>query len=154
MRQVSAVLQRRLREGDTLARLGGDEFGVLVGNAPGQCLAHRRTGLRQTVMECHFAWETRSFNIGVSIGLVNVADGMFTLTDVSAQRYRVLHGQGKGPKPRPGLSRRDSELSMRQGEMEWIGRLQKPSRKTASSSISQDIAGLDPAASSRTTAKS
>src|SRR5262249_4415188 len=34
IRQVSAVLQRRLREGDTLARLGGDEFGVLLENCP------------------------------------------------------------------------------------------------------------------------
>src|SRR5256885_7241353 len=34
MRQVSAVLLKRLREGDTLARLGGDEFGVLLENCP------------------------------------------------------------------------------------------------------------------------
>ena len=34
MRQISVVLQERLREGDTLARLGGDEFGVLLENCP------------------------------------------------------------------------------------------------------------------------
>ena len=34
LREIGAVLQRKLREGDTLARLGGDEFGVLLENCP------------------------------------------------------------------------------------------------------------------------
>ena len=43
MRQISVVLQARLREGDTLARLGGDEFGVLVENCQIEnAVTHRR----------------------------------------------------------------------------------------------------------------
>jgi len=67
MRQVSAVLQRRLREGDTLARLGGDEFGVLLENCSSENALRIADELRQTVIEFHFAWENRSFTIGVSI---------------------------------------------------------------------------------------
>ena len=82
MRDVSALLAKRVREGDTLARLGGDEFGVLLENCPADHALRIADELRQTVMDFHFAWENRSFNIGVSIGVVNVEDGMFTLADV------------------------------------------------------------------------
>ena len=146
MRQVSAVLQRRLREGDTLARLGGDEFGVLLENCAPDNALRIADGLRQTVMECHFAWETRSFNIGVSIGLVNVADGMFTLTDVlSAADTACYMAKEKGRNRVQVYHAEDSELSTRQGEMEWIGRLQKALEEDRFVLYAQDIAGLDPA---------
>jgi len=76
------VLLKRLREGDTLARLGGDEFGVLLENCPPDHALRIADQLRQTVTDFHFTWETRSFGTGVSIGLVNVRDRPFTLTDV------------------------------------------------------------------------
>ena len=146
MRQVTAVLQRRLREGDTLARLGGDEFGVLLENCAPDNALRIADGLRQTVMDCHFAWEARSFNIGVSIGLVNVADGMFTLTDVlSAADSACYMAKEKGRNRVQVYHAGDTELSMRQGEMEWIGRLQKALDEDRFVLYSQDIAVLDPA---------
>jgi diguanylate cyclase (GGDEF)-like protein/PAS domain S-box-containing protein len=146
MRQVSAVLQRRLREGDTLARLGGDEFGVLLENCAPDNALRIADGLRQTVMECHFAWETRSFNIGVSIGLVNVEDGLFTLTDVlSAADSACYMAKDKGRNRVQVYHAGDSELSTRQGEMEWIGRLQKALEEDRFVLYAQDIVGLDPA---------
>ena len=146
MRQVTAVLQRRLREGDTLARLGGDEFGVLLENCAPDNALRIADGLRQTVMDCHFAWEARSFTIGVSIGLVNVADGMFTLTDVlSAADSACYMAKEKGRNRVQVYHAGDTELSMRQGEMEWIGRLQKALEEDRFVLYSQDIAVLDPA---------
>jgi diguanylate cyclase (GGDEF)-like protein/PAS domain S-box-containing protein len=146
MRQVSAVLQRRLREGDTLARLGGDEFGVLLENCAPDNALRIAEGLRQTVMDCHFAWETRSFNIGVSIGLVNVEDGLFTLTDVlSAADAACYMAKEKGRNRVQVYHAGDRELSTRQGEMEWIGRLQKALEEDRFVLYAQDIAGLDPA---------
>ena len=145
MRQVSAVLQRRLREGDTLARLGGDEFGVLLENCDPDNALRIADGLRQTVMDCHFAWEARSFNIGVSIGLVNVADGMFTLTDVlSAADSACYMAKEKGRNRVQVYHAGDTEMSMRHGEMEWIGRLQKALDEDRFVLYAQDIVGLDP----------
>jgi len=101
-------------------------------------------GLRQTVMECHFAWETRSFNIGVSIGLSR-GDGMFTLTDVLSAADTACYMQGKGPKPRPGLSRRGQRTVDAAGRN---GVDRAPARRPREDRFvlySQDIAGLDPA---------
>ncbi len=143
MRQVSAVLQRRLREGDTLARLGGDEFGVLLENCSSDNALRIADELRQTVMEFHFAWENRSFSIGVSIGVVNVEDDLFTIADVlSAADAACYMAKEKGRNRVQVYHREDSELSMRHGEMEWVGRLQKALDEDRFVLYSQDIVAL------------
>jgi diguanylate cyclase (GGDEF)-like protein/PAS domain S-box-containing protein len=140
MRQVSTVLQKRLREGDTLARLGGDEFGVLLENCSADNALRIADELRQTVMDFHFAWESRSFSIGVSIGVVNVEDGLFTIADVlSAADAACYMAKEKGRNRVQVYHREDSELSMRHGEMEWVGRLQKALDEDRFVLYSQDI---------------
>ena len=145
MRQVSGVLQRRLREGDTLARLGGDEFGVLLENCAPDNAVRIADELRQTVSDFHFAWETRSFGIGVSVGLVNVEDGLYTLADVmSAADTACYMAKEKGRNRVQVYHRGDSELSIRQGEMEWIGRLQKALAEDRFVLYAQDIIEVRP----------
>jgi diguanylate cyclase (GGDEF)-like protein/PAS domain S-box-containing protein len=143
MRQVSAVLQRRLREGDTLARLGGDEFGVLLENCASENALRIADELRQTVTDFHFAWENRSFTIGVSIGVVNVEDGLYTIADVlSAADAACYMAKEKGRNRVQVYHREDSELSMRHGEMEWVGRLQKALDEDRFVLYSQDIVAI------------
>jgi diguanylate cyclase (GGDEF)-like protein/PAS domain S-box-containing protein len=126
MRQVTALLQRRLREGDTLARLGGDEFGVLLENCPPEPALRIAEELRQTVSECPFAWNNRTFNTGVSIGLVNVSDGSFSLADVLSAADTACYMAKEKGRNRVQLYRPDdTELSLRQGEMEWVGRIHR-----------------------------
>ncbi len=144
MRQVSAVLHKRLREGDTLARLGGDEFGVLLENCPPDHALRIADQLRQTVADFHFVWETRSFSVGVSIGLVNVKDGPVTLADVmSAADAACYMAKEKGRNRVQLYHAEDSELSVRQGEMEWISRLQKALKEDRFVLYAQDIRGLE-----------
>ena len=79
LRQVGSLLRPRLREGDVLARLGGDEFGVLLPHCPPAPALRIAEALRKAIVDFRFAWKNRSFTIGVSIGLVNLADGPHTL---------------------------------------------------------------------------
>jgi diguanylate cyclase (GGDEF)-like protein/PAS domain S-box-containing protein len=124
MRQISMLLQERLREGDTLARLGGDEFGVLLENCPAEPAIRIAEELRQTVTDFHFVWHTRSFAIGVSIGLVNIADGATTLAEVlSAGDAACYMAKEKGRNRVQVYHPKDSELAVRHGEMEWVARI-------------------------------
>ena len=124
MRQVSMLLQQRLREGDTLARLGGDEFGVLLENCPAEHAVRIADELRQTVSDFHFIWHTRTFTIGVSIGLVNIADHAMTLADVlSAGDAACYMAKEKGRNRVQVYHPKDSELAVRHGEMEWVARI-------------------------------
>jgi len=144
MRQVSAVLLKRLREGDTLARLGGDEFGVLLENCPPDHAVRIADQLRQTVTDIHFTWETRSFGTGVSVGLVNLKDRPFTLGDVmSAADAACYMAKEKGRNRVQVYHSEDSEMSVRQGEMEWISRLQKALKEDRFVLYTQDIKALD-----------
>src|SRR5260221_7503972 len=144
IRQVSAVLLKRLRDGDTLARLGGDEFGVLLENCPPDHALRIADQLRQTVTDFHFTWETRSLGTGVSIGLVNVKDGPFTLAEVmSAADAACYMAKEKGRNRVQVYHSEDSDLSLRQGEMEWISRLQKALQEDRFVLYTQDIKALD-----------
>ncbi len=124
MRQVSMLLQGRLREGDTLARIGGDEFGVILENCSPEHAERIADELRQTITDFHFVWHDRSFAIGVSIGLVLVAEGSLTLADVlSAGDAACYMAKEKGRNRVQLYHRKDSELAVRHGEMEWVARL-------------------------------
>ena len=126
MRQISAVLQRRLREGDTLARLGGDEFGVLLENCHPDHGIRLAEELRRAVANFPFTWQNRSFSIGVSIGVVSIVDGAFTLAEVlSAADAACYMAKDKGRDRVQVYHRENDELTVRHREMEWVGRLHK-----------------------------
>jgi len=72
LRQLTAVLLTRMRGSDTLARLGGDEFGGLLESCPLEQAVRIANATRETVREFRFVWEGKTFNIGVSIGLVPI----------------------------------------------------------------------------------
>jgi diguanylate cyclase (GGDEF)-like protein/PAS domain S-box-containing protein len=72
LRQVAGLLLGKIRPTDTLARLGGDEFSLLVKNCYMERAFEIVEGLLTTIREFRFSWEERSYNIGVSIGLVPI----------------------------------------------------------------------------------
>jgi len=124
LRQVSALLRPRLREGDTLARLGGDEFGVLLEHcapAPASAIAD---SLRTAIGDFHFQWNQRTFKIGASVGVVNVADGPQTLAGVlSAADAACYMAKDKGRNRVQVYSPESDEVTLRKGEMEWVNRI-------------------------------
>jgi diguanylate cyclase (GGDEF)-like protein/PAS domain S-box-containing protein len=75
LRQLTTVMQSRMRGSDTLARLGGDEFGVLLEACPLDQAVRIANGLREAVRDFRFIWQDKTFGIGVSAGLVTI-DGM------------------------------------------------------------------------------
>ncbi|HEY3459189.1 MAG TPA: diguanylate cyclase, partial [Casimicrobiaceae bacterium] len=125
-RQVGALLRPRLREGDVLARLGGDEFGVLLPHCPPAPALRIADALRKAIVDFRFAWRNRSFTIGVSIGLVNLADGPQTLASVlSAADAACYLAKDKGRNRVQVYRPEDSEVAARRGEMEWVNRIHR-----------------------------
>ena len=126
LRQVGALLRPRLREGDVLARLGGDEFGVLLPHCPPAPALRIAEALRKAIVDFRFAWKNRSFTIGVSIGLVNLAEGPHTLASVlSAADAACYLAKDKGRNRVQVYRPDDSEVALRRGEMEWVNRLHR-----------------------------
>lgn len=126
LRQIPAVLERHLRKRDTLARLGGDEFGILLEH----CSEARALAIAGQLVEefqaSPFAWEDKSFAVGVSIGLVAIPAGGETLSAVMTAADRACYAAKDGGRNRVHVYKAsDEELRQRQGEMRWIPRLRR-----------------------------
>lgn len=72
LRQLSRMLESKVRDSDTLARIGGDEFGILLENCPMEQAVRLAENILELVASFKFAWEGKSFDIGVSIGVVPI----------------------------------------------------------------------------------
>src|SRR6185437_10825336 len=147
LRQVGALLRPRLREGDVLARLGGDEFGVLLPHCPPAPALRIADALRKAIVDFRFAWRNRSFTIGVSIGLVNLADGPHTLASVlSAADAACYLAKDKGRNRVQVYRPEDSEVAARRGEMEWVHRIHRALAEDRLCLYSQPMRPMHPTA--------
>lgn len=124
LRQLAARMPQRLRASDVVARLGGDEFGVLLTHcdvATGERLGEK---LRRLVEEHRFVWDGRIYQVGASIGLVEIdehwIDTIQLMSAADAACYAAKDaGRNKVRLYRPG----DEDVARRRGEMEWASRL-------------------------------
>ncbi len=125
LRQLGQTLHAKVRRRDVLARLGGDEFGVLLGECT-LAEARRVAGaLRAAVEEFRFLWEGKSFRLGVSIGLVPVTAGSGSVTEVlSAADAACYAAKDQGRNRIHLFNEDDAALARRQGEMQWVVRIQ------------------------------
>lgn len=143
LRQVGALLKEQVREGDSLARLGGDEFGVLLENCPMQEAIGIADKLRQCIADFRFVSEGKAFTIGASVGVVQVADGMLSLTDIlSAADSACYTAKEKGRNRVQFYRPHDSEVSMRRGELQWVPRLQRALEEGRFVLYSQEIISI------------
>lgn len=124
LRQLAALLRTRVRDTDTLARLGGDEFGVLLENCPFERTVHLATELRDLVRSYRFTWEDRSFEVGVSIGVVSVdAECTSIGTVLSAADVACYIAKDAGRNRIHVHEAGDQEHARRHGEMQWAARI-------------------------------
>ncbi|MES2366374.1 MAG: diguanylate cyclase [Pseudomonadota bacterium] len=72
LRQLSRTLETTIRGNDTLARLGGDEFGILLECCPLKHALEIAENIRKLIASLKFTWDGKSFQIGVSIGLIPI----------------------------------------------------------------------------------
>ena len=146
MRQISALLQAQLSAGDTLARLGGDEFGILLENCPPEQGVRIADEMRQAIRDFRFSWSGLPFTMGGSIGLVTITEDGFTLAEVLRAADTACYVAKEKGRNRVHLySPNDAEVSFKQGEMEWVGRIQQALEDDRFRLYAQEIVSLRPA---------
>ena len=125
LREIAALLKQRVRDSDTVARVGGDEFAMLLAGCPLDKARQIADDVCQAVGDFRFAWQDRTFDIGVSIGLVEVAKDSGTAESVLSaadSACYVAKQQGRGRIH--VYSSRDEVLARERGEIQWLQRLQ------------------------------
>ena len=125
LKQLSEVLQKEVRNGDTLARLGGDEFGVLLKNcnlSQAQPVAKK---LQRAVRHFRFHLQDRTFSVGMSIGIVEIAAHSKADTHVlSLADSACFLAKQEGRNQIHIYHQNDEDLARQHGEMQWVSRIQ------------------------------
>ena len=125
LREVAKLLRDALRDSDTVARLGGDEFGLLLIGCPLEKARQIADDVVRAVGEYRFVWKDRIFNIGVSVGLVEVSRESGSLEELFAaadSACYVAKKQGTGQVV--VYSARDEAHARHTGEIQWLQKLQ------------------------------
>jgi diguanylate cyclase (GGDEF)-like protein/PAS domain S-box-containing protein len=143
LREISALLKQRVRDSDTVARVGGDEFAMLLAGCPLDKARQIADDICQAVSDHKFAWQDRVFDIGVSIGLVEVgkdsgsAEGVLSAADSACY---VAKQQGRGRIH--VYSTRDEVLARERGEIQWLQKLQRALKENEFELYVQPIVAL------------
>ena len=124
LKQISIRLKSKLRDGDTIARLGGDEFGVLLKSCSIDKATQIAEQLRESIKEVRFVWGDKSFDTGVSIGVVPINITSGNVSDIlSAADTACYEAKDQGRNRIHVYHIDDDSLTKRRGEMQWVHRI-------------------------------
>jgi len=145
LRQLSTVLHKRVRQGDTLGRLGGDEFGVLLENCPMEDAMRVVDDLRSVVQEFRFVWEKKIFSIGVSIGIVAINTATESISTALSKADTACYAAKEAGRNRAHVYEPDDvDLVRRHGEMQWVSRIHQAFEDKRFFLRRQRIVNIDP----------
>ena len=126
LRQITKILEEKLRRGDVLARLGGDEFAAILEGCPVEQATLIAKDICKEIQNYNFVWEMQTFNVGVSIGLVPIDEDcsdvnqLLSLADSSCYAAKDL-----GRNRVHVYQDNDVDVMKKKGEMQWVSRINK-----------------------------
>ena len=125
LREVAKILRDAVRDSDTVARIGGDEFGMLLLGCPLEKARQIADDVCRAVADHRFVWRDRVFEIGVSVGIVELARESGTIDDLlTAAESACYMAKRQGTGQVAVYSARDEAAERRSGELQWLHRLQ------------------------------
>lgn len=143
LKQLGEVLKKQIRAEDFIARLGGDEFGVLMHYCSlTEAFLFCET-LRDVIKEFRFYWEGKSFSIGVSIGISVINSVSRSAVNLFKEADSACYAaKDKGRNRIHVYSPDDEELALRQGEMQWVEKIQRGLENNSFCLYGQPIASV------------
>jgi diguanylate cyclase (GGDEF)-like protein len=125
LKQLSQVLIADIRNNDVFARLGGDEFGLLLEGCGLEKAEQVVEKIRQQVKDFRFSWEDKTFELGVSIGMVPITKDSPSVTELLSESDAACYvakelGRNRVHRYRHG----DTDLVKHKNEMQWVHRIQ------------------------------
>jgi len=125
LRQVTALLNSKLRTRDTLARLGGDEFGIILEHCPQKEALRVAHSIREMVQDFRYQWKDKIFTIGVSIGLFPIDHSNESLSNALSAADSACYAAKDSGRNRVHIYQSDDRVLLkRSGEMQWLPRIQ------------------------------
>ena len=146
LREVAGLIKEKVRDSDSVARIGGDECGMLLIGCPLEKARQISDDVCAAIRDYRFVWRDRIFNIGVSIGLVEIgheSGGVEDVLSAADSACYVAKQQGRGRVH--VYSARDEAIARHRGEIQWLQRLQNALKDNRFELYGQPIRPLDTA---------
>jgi len=125
LREVAKLLRDAVRDSDFVGRLGGDEFGMLLVGCPLEKARQIADDVCRSVGDYRFIWKDKLFNIGVSVGLVEISRESGTMEELLSAADAACYMAKKDGAGRVAVySARDEARARQTGEIQWLQRLQ------------------------------
>ena len=125
LREVAALIKEAVRDSDTAGRIGGDEFALLLVGCPLEKARQIADDLMRSVNEYRFVWKDKIFDIGVSIGLVEIGRDAGSIEDLMNSADSACYVAKKAGGLRVHVySAREEANARHSGEILWLQRLQ------------------------------
>lgn len=126
LKQLPALFNEVLRSGDIVARLGGDEFGIILENCGLKQASTIADKIRQKIKTYRFIWDDRTFEIGVSIGVIGINAENAEMSQVlSSADVACYSAKDSGRNRVHVYEPSDEAVIERYGQMHWTARISK-----------------------------
>ena len=140
LRRISDQLANNIRSGDIIARLGGDEFAILLHRCnldQAELIAEK---LRRATHAARFTWENQIFEVGISIGVVEIdKDSESASLMMGAADMACYTAKDLGKDRVHVYKKTDAELNARRKEMHWVSHLNQALKQNRLALYEQQI---------------
>ncbi len=125
LREVASLVKEAVRDSDTAGRIGGDEFALLLVGCPLEKARQIADDVVRSVHEYRFVWKDKIFNIGVSIGLVEIGRDGGAIEDIMNSADSACYvAKKQGGLHVHVYSAREEASARHSGEIHWLQKLQ------------------------------
>ena len=125
LREVASLIKEAVRDSDTVGRIGGDEFALLLVGCPLEKARQIADDVVRSVNDYRFVWKDKIFNIGVSIGLVEIGRGSGAIEDMMNSADSACYvAKKQGGLHVHVYSAREEASARHSGEIHWLQKLQ------------------------------
>jgi len=125
LREVASLIKEAVRDSDTVGRIGGDEFALLLVGCPLEKARQIADDVVRSVSDYRFVWKDKIFNIGVSIGLVEIGRGGGAIEDIMNSADSACYvAKKQGGLHVHVYSAREEASARHSGEIHWLQKLQ------------------------------
>jgi diguanylate cyclase (GGDEF)-like protein/PAS domain S-box-containing protein len=129
LREIASLIRDAVRDSDTVGRIGGDEFALLLAGCPLEKARQIADDVVRSVHDYRFVWKDKIFNVGVSIGLVEIGRGGGALEDIMNSADSACYvAKKQGGLHVHVYSAREEASARHSGEIHWLQKLQSALR--------------------------
>lgn len=124
LRQITELLQSKVRKSDILARLGGDEFGLLLKNCDVVMATLLAEELRKHINDFRFMWDDKIFTVGVSIGIAPIDKQIAELKDALIAADSACYAAKDAGRNQVHIYDPQDKKSLEQeGQVQWMAEI-------------------------------